>query len=90
MATKYYASLTGPLLGVYYPMPAELNDETECRLALNSSKLKGLWCSVYEYQEVKKQGLKYGGLILDDSFARKLDYDTHVVRMRGNTESVFA
>jgi hypothetical protein len=78
MTTKYYASLVGPLLGAYYPLPFE--DENDNRVALNTSRLKSLWCSVYTYEQVIENVDRFGeGPILDDSFAEKLDYDSFVV-----------
>lgn len=69
-----FASLTGPLLGVYYPLP--FADENSARRALNSSGLKRLWCSVYTREQVAEQLDTYGGVQLPDTFARKLDYDS--------------
>jgi len=74
--TKLYASLTGPLLGVFYPLPTD--DEILARRMLNSSKLKNLWCSVYTVQQIWNNTLKMrlpAPTYLDDSFAQKLDYD---------------
>ena len=71
-----YASLTGPLLNIYYPLP--FNDHIKNRVALNESKLRSLWCSVYTEEEVDKYIRLYGGLKLHPSFAEKLDYDTKV------------
>lgn len=73
--TKLYASLVGPLLGVYYPLPFE--NGTKARIALNTSRLSKLWCSVYSADETKKLVEKHGGLILDDKFSKYLDYDSH-------------
>jgi hypothetical protein len=72
-----YASLTGPLLGVYYPVPTD--DDTEACLMLNTSKLKSLWCSLYTEDEALVQINRHGGLMLDAGFAKRLDYDSHAV-----------
>jgi hypothetical protein len=74
---RQYASLMGPLLGLYYPLPFE--SEYKNRIALNTSRLKSLWCSVYSREQVEVQVKQYGGIILPDNFARKLDYDSHAV-----------
>ena len=79
MKTKLYASLMGPLLGMYYPLP--FDDEGKCRVALNSSSLAKLWCSVYTSKVVDESIAKYGGIKLPDEYARKLDYDSHVVEV---------
>jgi len=42
---NYYVSLIGPLLGCF--LEVEANNEIEVRLAMNHSKLKNLWCSIY-------------------------------------------
>jgi len=65
-----YASLTGPLLGLYFPLPGD--DIAENKRLLNSSKLAKLWCSVYPEVEVNKAIKKFGGVKLDESFAMKL------------------
>jgi hypothetical protein len=72
-----YASLIGPLLGLYYPLPFE--SEAKNRAALASSGLKHLWCSIYDKAEVEKQVARFGGGMLPDGFARKLDYRTEAV-----------
>lgn len=79
MTPTLYASLTGPLLGLYYPLP--FHNEDECRRALNSSRLKSLWCSIYTQAEVAEQIAEYGGTIMPSEFAAKLDYDHHEVTM---------
>lgn len=76
--TRYYASLIGPMLGLYYPMPAGFN-KAQCRAAMNSSRMKSLWMSVYPRDEVVKQIEEFGGLMLPDQFAKQLDYDSAVV-----------
>ena len=63
-------------MGLYYPLPEEL-DELQARRALNSSRLAHLWCSIYEEQHVDEQIAIYGGAKLDSSYARKLDYTHH-------------
>lgn len=75
---KLYASLVGPLLGMYYPLPADLN-KAQCRAALNTSRLKSLWHSVYTREDVLEQIGKFGGQMLPDGLASHLDYDSHVV-----------
>lgn len=77
---KFYASLIGPLLGLYYPLPQVFDDSPERqRLAMNSSRLAKLWHSVYSSDEVDRQIKEFGGLKLPDEFARRLDYDHHAV-----------
>jgi hypothetical protein len=77
-SSQLYASLVGPLLGVYYPLPLQFNN-AQCRAALNTSRLKNLWHSVYTAAEVQRQIAAYGGIALDAGFADKLDYDSHIV-----------
>lgn len=77
MTTTHYASLVGPLLGVYYPLPFQ--DESTNRIALNTSRIRGLWCAVYSLAEVEEQIVQWGGIMLGDEYARRLDYDSHVV-----------
>lgn len=74
----YYASLTGPLLGLYYPVKAD--DEMEARLMLNSSRLKSLWCETYSLQEANEQCAKWGGQILN--LGTSLDYDAEYVKAK--------
>jgi hypothetical protein len=76
-----YASLTGPLLGLYLPLP--FDNQIAARVALNTSRLKGLWCSVYTRPEVEQQIKEYGGVLLPARFAELLDYDAHEVRKAG-------
>jgi hypothetical protein len=68
-----YASLTGPLLGLYFPVPTD--DEVIARKMLASSSLNKLWCSVYTIDEVVRQIRQHGGEILADSHASQLDYN---------------
>lgn len=75
--SREYASLMGPLLGVYYPLPFE--SEGKNRIALNTSRLKGVWCSVYSREEVEMQIQQFGGVMLPDEFANRLDYDSFAV-----------
>lgn len=77
MTAKYYASLVGPLLGVYYPLP--FDDEGTNRIALNTSRLQRLWHSVYRREGVEAQIELYGGVMLPDEYARRLDYDSYKV-----------
>ena len=72
-----FASLVGPLLGIYYPLP--FDNERSARIALNTSRLAKLWGGVYTRAQVNESIAKRGGLMLPDSFARKLDYDSHAV-----------
>lgn len=85
---KRYASLIGPFLGCYYPLPDGLESEAEQRMAFHTSKLKDLWCSIYDDAEVDRQILAFGGHKLPDSFARKLDYDSHKVAMAAPSPSM--
>lgn len=80
--SSHYASLIGPLIGLYYPKPPEL-DTMQFRLALNSSRLKSLWHSIYDAAEVRRQLLEYGGQMLPIEYASRLDYDSHFVRTEG-------
>lgn len=75
---RYYASLTGPLLGLYFPLPKGLN-ALQMRRALNTSKLKSLWCLIYSANEVQEQISKWGGIVLPDEHANRLDYDYDTV-----------
>lgn len=76
---KFYASLTGPLLGLYFPLPDDLQTRQQRGVALNSSKLAANWCSVYTKKEVAEQIAQFGGMKLPDEYARRLDYDHHQV-----------
>lgn len=66
---KLYASLIGPLLGYYYPMPKEFESHTDPELvfrkALSSSRLKTLWHSIYSEAETLGQIDTFGGKILE-------------------------
>lgn len=81
-----YASLIGPLLGIYYPLPT--NDETTARLMIGSSKLSKLWCSIYSSEYVEECIKRYGGMKLPDSCAQNLDYDTDVIWDAGLQEHI--
>lgn len=74
MAT-YYASLVGPLLGLYFPLPPELETEVQRRLGLITSGLKLKWCGIYPEQDTRDMVDRFGGVILPDHFAKQLDYD---------------
>jgi hypothetical protein len=74
-----YASLTGPLLGLYFPMPADIVGENQFRAALASSKLAKLWCSIYTEEQVDESIAKWGGWKLPEKLASALDYDTFAV-----------
>jgi hypothetical protein len=78
---KLYASLTGPLLGLYLPLP--FDNPIAARLALNTSKIKSLWCSVYTRAEAEQSIRDFGGQILPASMAKHLDYDAHELRKAG-------
>ena len=80
MKTKLYASLIGPLLGLYYPCPSSIKSSLAFRVALNSSKLSKLWCSVYTEEEVDEQIAISGGTKLPESYGGKLDYDSYKVQ----------
>lgn len=66
---QLYASLTGPLLGLYFPIG---EDEGAGRLALNESKLEKLWCSVYKESDVDKQIEQFGGRKLPANYVRRI------------------
>lgn len=74
---RSYASSMGPLLGLYYPLP--FDNELQNRKALNTSRLSKVWCSVYSRDQVEEQIKQFGGLMLPDEFATKLDYDAFAV-----------
>lgn len=77
---RHYASLTGPLIGMYFPLPAELETDDQRRVALSTSRLARLWCAVYDEAEVDRQIAEYRhGTKLPDDCARRLDYDAHEV-----------
>ena len=57
-----YASLVGPLIGLYLPMSSP--DVHEARINLNNSKLAKLWCAVYPESVVNEQIKKSGGIKL--------------------------
>jgi hypothetical protein len=66
---QLYASLTGPLIGLYYPIG---DDEGRGRLALNESKLEKLWCSVYTESQVDEQITQFGGMKLPANYVRRI------------------
>lgn len=72
-----YASLIGPLSGLYLPLPH--HDNCAARVALNSSSLARLWCPIYTRDELPEDAI-----VLDDGFARKLDFDAHAVYVATN------
>lgn len=78
---KTYVSLIGPFLGAYFPLPDELESEAEQRMAVHTSRLQPIWCSIYTEAEVDYQIKRFGGHKLPDEFASKLDYDSHKVEM---------
>ena len=65
-----YASLVGPLIGLYLPLP--LQDDAANRRLLNASKLAKLWCSIYTEKAVDAAIAKHGGIKLPPSYARNL------------------
>jgi hypothetical protein len=67
-----YASLTGPLLGLYYPLPTD--DKEVARVMLSTSSLKQLWCSIYTETEAQHCVAKYSGMLLPEEYAKRLDY----------------
>ena len=82
---KYYASLTGPFLGLYFPLPLR-HDVTahHARIAggamLNSdAKIQSAWCSIYDEAEVDRQITEFGGAKLPNAQAARLNFDWHVV-----------
>jgi hypothetical protein len=75
-----YASLVGPLLGLYYPMPVD--DVIEARIACKTSKLTKLWCCIYTVEQMEANIKQFGGMILPDRFANLLDYDTYAVERK--------
>lgn len=76
---KFYASLIGPLLGLYYPLPKECETRAQQYAAMNSSRLGPLWHSLYDEAEVDRQIAEHGGVKLPDAFASRLDYKHHEV-----------
>jgi len=78
---KWYASLQGPLLGYYFPLPLKGNTpKHEARilggLMLNGCrKLKPLWCAIYDNEEVSQQITQFGGERIRESLADAIDFD---------------
>jgi hypothetical protein len=78
-ALKLYASLVGPLQGLYHPLPPAEN-EREAHLMLNTSKLRELWCSVYTEEHVDANVVKWPHSVkLPDHFATYFDFDSFAV-----------
>jgi hypothetical protein len=77
MSNRRYASLTGPLLGLYYPLPFVQEDAN--RAALNSSRLKSLWCDIYSAEQADELIKQFGGRKLENVYAQQLDYASAVV-----------
>lgn len=73
-----YASLVGPLLGLYFPVPWDDDEVSLC--ALNTSKLENLWGHVYSEDEVDRMIESRGGTKLPENAAMQLDYDSYVVQ----------
>ncbi len=73
---KFYASLTGPLLGCYLELPPETADHDMARKMMNTSSLRGLWCAIYSEAEVESSIGRFGGLKLPH---KQLDYDYDAV-----------
>lgn len=65
-----YASLTGPLIGLYFPLPYE--DEEENRVLLSESKLSKLWCAIYTEAQVNEMIKDHGGMKLGKRYAMNL------------------
>lgn len=57
-----YATLIGPLHGLYFPLPD--GTEKQHRDMLNSSALKDLWCALYDEETVDQLMSVYGGIKL--------------------------
>lgn len=82
--SAYYASLIGPLDGLYFPLPDDLMEsgmhpQHAFGPALNSSRLSRLWCSIYTREKARELVERFGGTLLPDTFAGRLDYDHHAV-----------
>jgi hypothetical protein len=75
---KRYASLIGPLLGLYFPLPDA--PEAVQRVMMNTSRLKNLWHSIYTEEQAKDGVEKFGGALLPDSQAKALDYSSFEVQ----------
>lgn len=74
-----YASLAGPLIGVFYPLPFE--NELANRFALNNSKLKDLWCSVYSADQCHEMEEDPRYVFLDPKLRHALGFGTHAVEL---------
>lgn len=77
---RYYASLTGPLLGLYLPLPIrpDVEKQDACDLGallLNNSKMARLWCSIYEQGYAAELVGRFGGLLLPNEHAARLLVD---------------
>lgn len=83
---KFYASLTGPFMGTYYPMPVELETEDQCRVACQTSKLSALWCAIYSFDDAMDAVRKHGGALLEPGNwgGADVDYDYHKVFSNGS------
>lgn len=82
---RLWASLVGPLFGLYYPCPDALEDEGQFRVALNHSRLAKLWCAVYSEEEVDALLAAYGGVKLPVKMSVHLDYDSYRVEQYRRT-----
>jgi hypothetical protein len=76
---RLYASLVGPLCGLYYPLPACCKNPLHARLMMNQSRLRSLWHSLYTEAEADAAIALYGGMKLPAGLGEKLDYDSFVV-----------
>ena len=69
--SRSFASLKGPLSGVFYPLPFA---EREANLVtLQGSDLKDLWCDIYTLQEVREMTPQ--PVILPYTISRRLTPD---------------
>ena len=68
---RYFVSLTGPLLGLYLDVDAPSEDHL--RLAMHHSKLKELWCAIYNPEAFES----YGAFTLHKVRFDRLPFDHH-------------
>ena len=88
---RFYASLVGPMMGAYYPLPPieKMIDEFGVHhynnlygALLNHSRLKSLWCAIYTEDEVNRHLDDYPNtFILPSYLTDRLweDHDHHAV-----------
>lgn len=84
---RYYASLIGPLCGVFFPLPLDGAPNLEIAkmvggIMLNTSRLKSQWHTTYDRAEVERQITEFGNhcTMLPDAYASQLDYNSHEVQ----------